>query len=195
MLPFRLLICISEYKITENIADTFWTVLKDSTLKILPNYIFTYNLLQSQIVNGKLILCRKCDLYAKKKGRPYVCPFTVRNNRAWAFTSRLAPLPNTTIFVTSRKWSSTLIPCVLHDSTARLIATTKFSHRAYPKTWQPGLRFKVVKFDYFICILCDKCKEIIFACEINIRHEEEVKAALLLNNPPHVSLIFRKFLG
>lgn len=46
--------------------------------------------------------------------------------------SLLAPYVTQTIFVTSRKWSSTLISCVLQDSTARSIATIKFSHLAYP---------------------------------------------------------------
>ena len=46
-----------------------------------------------------------------------------------SWTSRWEPLPSWTIFVTSRKWSSTLIPNVLQDSIARPIATTKFSQR------------------------------------------------------------------
>ena len=37
-------------------------------------------------------------------------------------TSRCEPLPRDTIFVTSRKWSSTLTFCCLQDSTARPLA-------------------------------------------------------------------------
>lgn len=43
-----------------------------------------------------------------------------------------ALLPKSTIFVTSRKWSSTLMSCDLHEATARCMATRKFSQENSP---------------------------------------------------------------
>ncbi len=38
------------------------------------------------------------------------------------------PIPNRTIFVTSRKWSFIFIPCVLHDYATGWCAYTYYGH-------------------------------------------------------------------
>jgi hypothetical protein len=101
-------------------------------------------------LNGKITL-HKRDLFLVK--------VTVLRNQVeqakrvsiTSSTSRFAPLPSSTIFVRSRKWSFTLIPCVLQDSTARCIAMINFpnGHISIRLTMLLQTKFRPVPFVRF----------------------------------------------